>query len=98
MAVARAQLEELEKPDPRHVLELNSIRGMIQEANNTDKRLKMALGIRMQGVMHSGGIPSAPQGTPPPASTISTALFASPTTRPPFAASTQKEVTPNTGP
>jgi hypothetical protein len=78
MAVARAQLEELEKPDPRHVLELNSIRGMIQEANNTDKRLKMALGIRMQGVMHSGGIPSAPQGTPPPASTISTALFASP--------------------
>jgi|SRR6267142_1517484 len=85
MASARAQLEELEKPDPRYVLELNSIRGMIQEADNMDKSLKTVLGIRMQGpMMPSGGIPSAPQGTPPPASTVSTALFAPPIDPPPL--------------
>jgi hypothetical protein len=40
MASARAQLEELKKLNPRYVLELCTIRGMIQEAdnNNDDRR------------------------------------------------------------
>ena len=46
MASARAQLEELRKPNPRYVLELHSIRGMIQEADNMDKGLMTVLDLR----------------------------------------------------
>ena len=73
MASARAQLEELKKPNPRYVLELHTIRGMIQEADNMDKGLKTVLGIRSQGPM----MPSAPQPPPQPTPTIP-AQFAPP--------------------
>jgi hypothetical protein len=59
MVSVRAQLEEFEKPDPRYVLELHTIRGMIQEADNMDKGLKTILGYGCPmkapgGVVHSG--------------------------------------------
>ena len=58
MASARAQLGELEKPNRRYVLELHTIRGMIQEADNMDKGLKIVLG----SIMPSGGtLSGAPQ-------------------------------------
>jgi hypothetical protein len=64
MAAAKSQLEELKKPNPRYVLELYTIRGMIQEADNMDKGLKAVLQrIQSQTVPHDG-VPSAPQ--PPP--------------------------------
>jgi hypothetical protein len=75
MASVRAQLEELEKPDPRYVLELHTIRGMIQEADNMDKGLKTVLGYGMRcpmmvpGGVHSGlQLPPRPHfmGTAPP--------------------------------
>ena len=57
MASVRAQLEELKKPHPRYVLELHTIRGMTQEADNMAKSLRAGLGIRMQvPMMPSGGI------------------------------------------
>jgi hypothetical protein len=43
MVSAKVQLEELEKPSPRYMLELQTIRGMIQEADNMDKGLKAVL-------------------------------------------------------
>ncbi len=43
MASAKSQLEELKKPNPRYALELHTIRGMIQEADNMDKGLKAVL-------------------------------------------------------
>jgi len=75
MASARAQLEELKKPNPRYLLELHAIRGIIQEAGNMDKGLKIVLGIRSQGSM----MPSAPHPPPQPTPTIP-AQFARPTT------------------
>jgi len=75
MASARAQLEELKKPNPRYVLELRTIRGMMQEADNMDKGLKTVLGIRSQGSM----MPFAPQPPPQPTPTIP-AQSARPTT------------------
>ncbi|KAI0293836.1 hypothetical protein BC826DRAFT_1014493 [Russula brevipes] len=57
MASAKVQLEELKKPNPRYVLELHTIRGMIQEADNMDKSLKS-----------SCGAPSVPQPPPQPPS------------------------------
>ena len=64
MASAKCQLEELKKPNPRYALELHTIRGMIQEADNMDKGLKAVLqGIQAQTVPRDG-VPSPPQ--PPP--------------------------------
>ena len=40
MVSTKRQLEELNKPNPQYVLELHTIRGMIQEADNMDKGLK----------------------------------------------------------
>jgi hypothetical protein len=79
MASVRAQLEELEKPNPRYVLELHTIRGMIQEADNMDKGFRAVLGYRTQAsVMPSGGVPSAPQPLRLPTSTVSSTPFAPP--------------------
>ncbi|KAI9512951.1 hypothetical protein F5148DRAFT_560177 [Russula earlei] len=62
MASAKVQLEEFKKPKPRYVLELHTIRGMIQEADNMDKGLKTVLGLRMHPqMMPPGGVPSASQ-------------------------------------
>jgi hypothetical protein len=80
MASAKSQLEELKKPIPRYVLELHTIRGMIQEADNMDKILKANLQKWQQAhVIARSGVPSAP-----PSSSTS-ALFAqsvAPTTPP----------------
>ena len=40
MASVKVQMEELKKPNPRYVLELLTIRRMIQEVDNMDKGLK----------------------------------------------------------
>jgi hypothetical protein len=59
MAMAKFQLEELKKPNPRYVLDLHTILGMIQEADNMDKGLKSVL-YRMQAyTMPPGGVPLA---------------------------------------
>ena len=64
MAYAKSQLEELKKPYPRYVLELHTIRGMIQEADNMDKGLKAVLQrIQAQPILRDG-VSSASQ--PPP--------------------------------
>ena len=43
MAAVKFQLEELKKPYPRYALELHTIRGMIQEADNMDKGFKAVI-------------------------------------------------------
>jgi hypothetical protein len=68
MASAKVQLEELKKPNPRYVLELHTIRGMICEADNMDKGLKTVLGVRMQGIVPFSGAPSVLQPPPQPPS------------------------------
>jgi len=85
MASARAQLAELDKPNPRYVLELHTIRGMKQEADNMDKGMKTVLavlGIRLQGpMMPSGGtLSSAPQPPPGPLPVGISPQFTRPTT------------------
>ena len=62
MASVKYQLEELKKPNPRIVLELHTIRGMIQEVDNMDKGLK---GVIHRTQMPPGGVPSAPKRKPP---------------------------------
>ena len=74
MASTKVQLDEMRKPNPRYILELHTIRGMIQEADNMDKGLKTVLGFGMrQPTVASGNGPPAPQppqqpplGTPAP--------------------------------
>ena len=72
MASTKSQLEELNTPNPRYVLELHTIRGMIQEADNMDKGLKAVL-QRTQA--HMMAVPSAPQPPPQPPSATTSALF-----------------------
>jgi hypothetical protein len=65
MASTKVQLDEMRKPNPRYILELHMIRGMIQEADNMDKGLKAVLRFGMrQPTVASGNGPPAPQ---PPA-------------------------------
>jgi hypothetical protein len=59
MASVKLQIEELKKPNSRYVLEPQTIRGMIQEANNMDEGLKAVLSR-----MPLDGLPSTPR--PPP--------------------------------
>ena len=77
MAAVKLQIEELKKPNPRYVLELHTIRGMIQEVDNMDKGLKAVL-QKTQGPT-PGSVPSAPQPPPEPPSAVTTAQFAPPT-------------------
>jgi hypothetical protein len=86
MASAKSQLEELKKPNPRYVLELHTIRGMIQEADNMDKGLKAVL-QQTQALMARGGVPSAPQPPPQPPSASTSSVFPQsvPQTAPPVA-------------
>ncbi len=49
MASTKFQLEESKKPNPRYALELRTIRGMIQEADNMDKGLRTDLGLKLAG-------------------------------------------------
>ncbi|KAF8489647.1 hypothetical protein F5888DRAFT_1870119 [Russula emetica] len=86
MASTKRQLEELNKPNPRYVLELHTIRGMIQEADNMDKGLK-AVFQKTQAMMAHNGVPSAPQPPPqPPASTSALFPQSAPQTMPPATA------------
>ena len=79
MASAKCQLEELKKPNPRYALELHTIRGMIQEADNMDKGLKAVLqGIQAQTVPRDG-VPSPLQ---PPPRLDSIFILPPPTSRP----------------
>ena len=81
MASVRSQLEELEKPNPRFALQLHTIRGMIQEADNMDKGLKTLLGYGTQSpTMVPGDVPSAPQIPPRPHFMGIPAPFAQPPT------------------
>ena len=61
MAAVKIQLEELDKLNPRYVLELHTIRGMIQEADNMDKGLKAVLSRMQTHTRQSDDVPSAPQ-------------------------------------
>jgi hypothetical protein len=45
MAATKYQLGEVNKPNTRFILELHTIREMIQEADNVDKGLRAVLGI-----------------------------------------------------
>jgi hypothetical protein len=74
MASVKFQLEEFKKSTPRYVLELHTIRGMIQEADNMDKGLKAVIQRTQARLMPLGGVPSAPQ----PPSAASNALFVPP--------------------
>jgi hypothetical protein len=74
MAAVKLQIEELKKPNPRYVLELHTIRGMIQEVDNMDKGLKAVL-QKSQTHMPPGGFPSAPQSPPQPPSAVTTTQF-----------------------
>ena len=64
MANAKSQLKELTKPNPRYVLELHTIRGMIQEADNMDKGLKAVIQRTQSQTISRDGVASTPQ--PPP--------------------------------
>ena len=46
MAFTKFQLEESKKPNPRYILELRTIREMIQEADNIDKGLRTVLDLK----------------------------------------------------
>ncbi len=88
MALTKFQLEELKKPNPRYVLELHTIRGMIQEADNMDKGLKSVLQRTQAQMISHSGVPSAPQPPPQPPSASAATLFAQsvPSTAPPATA------------
>ena len=61
MAAVKIQLEELDKLNPRYVLELHTIRGMIQEVDNVDKGLKAVLSRMQTHIIQPDDVPSAPQ-------------------------------------
>jgi hypothetical protein len=63
MASTRFQLEESKKPNPRYILELHTIRGMIQEADNMDKGLRTVLGFKLAA---QGNAPAPQQPQQPP--------------------------------
>ncbi|KAH9057856.1 hypothetical protein EDB87DRAFT_975637 [Lactarius vividus] len=64
MASTKLQLEECKKPNPRYVLELHTIRGMIQEANNMDNGLRTVLGLRL-ATQGNSPVLRQPQQPPP---------------------------------
>jgi hypothetical protein len=63
MASTKFQLEESKKPNPRYILELHTIRGMIQEACNMDKGLRVVLGFK---VAAQENLPAPQQPQQPP--------------------------------
>jgi hypothetical protein len=63
MASVKFQMEEFKKPNPRYVLEIHTIRGMIQEADNIDKGLRAVISrAQAHGMPH--GVSSASQSPP----------------------------------
>ena len=75
MVSTKFQLEESKKPNPRYVLELHTIRGMIQEADNMDKGLRTVLGFKLSA---QGNAPAPQQPPQQPPSMGSTPSFAQP--------------------
>ena len=69
MASTKSQLEECKKPNPRYVLDFYTIRGMIQEADNMDKDLRTALGLKKQSQTQAPH-----RGKPPPLARVRTSL------------------------
>jgi hypothetical protein len=51
MAATKFQVKEMRNPHPRCALDIHTIRGMIQEADNMDKGLQTILGSRVQPFM-----------------------------------------------
>jgi hypothetical protein len=79
MASTKVQMEEMNKPKPRrYILELHTIRGMIQEADNMDKGLKAVLGLGVRPSAMPGSGPPAPQPPQPPPTMGTPASFAPP--------------------
>jgi hypothetical protein len=74
MASTKFQLEESKKPNPRYILELHTIRGMIQEADNMDTGLRTVLGFKLA----AQGNPPAPQQPQQPPSMGLSPLSAQP--------------------
>src|SRR6266702_199063 len=81
MASTKSQLEECKKQNPRYVLELHTIRGMIQEADNMDKGLRTVLGLKL-AAQGNAPVPQQPQQPPPMGPTPSFAQPAPPTAPP----------------
>ena len=46
MAPTKFQLKESKKPNPRYVLDFHTIRKTVQEADNMEKDLRTALGVK----------------------------------------------------
>ena len=91
MASTKSQLEESKKPNPRYVLELHTIRGMIQEADNMDKGLRTVLGFKL-AAQGNAPVPQQPQQPPPMGPTTfaqPAPPAAPPVTRPPTTPSFQ---------
>ena len=65
MASTKAQLEEINKPNPRSVLELYTIRCMIREADNMDKGLRTVLGFKL-AAQGNAPVPQQPPYIMPP--------------------------------
>jgi hypothetical protein len=63
MASTKFQLEESKRPNPRYVLELHAIRGMIHEADTMDKGLRTVLDIKLS-TRGSAPVPQPPQQPP----------------------------------
>lgn len=57
MASTKFQLEENKKLNPRYVLELHTIRGMIQEAGSMDKGLRTALHLKAAPAQSNPSVP-----------------------------------------
>ncbi|KAI9440122.1 hypothetical protein H4582DRAFT_1578776 [Lactarius indigo] len=64
MASTKCQLDECKKSNPRYVLELHTIRGMIQEADNMDKGLRTVLGLKL-AAQGNASVPQQSQQPPP---------------------------------
>ncbi|KAH9962764.1 hypothetical protein BGW80DRAFT_856953 [Lactifluus volemus] len=63
MAATKFQVKEMRNPHPRCALDIHTIRGMIQEADNMDKGLQTILGLRVQPSMMPPSI--SPSSQPP---------------------------------
>ena len=93
MAAAKFQLEESNKPHPRYVLDFHAIRGMIQEADNMDKGMRTALGLKLATQVNV----SVPQQPQQPPSTGATSSFTHPVPHPaPYVSVSGSRQPPNT--
>jgi hypothetical protein len=57
MASTKFQLEENKKLNPRYLLELHTIKGMIQEADSMDKGLRTVLHLKAAPAQSHPSVP-----------------------------------------